>query len=63
MSGFAAPVPGVARGRRSSGDAKGLLIMAGVRSIEAVAAGLTAAFPVEDLDQLAQLLAPDVRER
>ncbi len=35
--------------------------MTGVRSIEAVAAGLTAAFAVGDLDQLAPLLAPDVR--
>ena len=35
--------------------------MTGFRSIEAVAAGLTAAFSVGDLDQLAPLLAPDVR--
>ena len=42
-------------------DGEGLLIMTGVRSIEAVAAGLTAALSVGDLDQLAPLLAPDVR--
>src|SRR6266705_1183203 len=35
--------------------------MTGVRSIEAVAAGLTAALSVGDLDQLAPLLAADVR--
>jgi len=42
-------------------NGEGLLVMMGVRSIEAVAAGLTAAFSVGDLDQLAPLLAPDVR--
>jgi hypothetical protein len=42
-------------------NGEGLLVMTGVRSIEAVAAGLTAAFAVGDLDQLAPLLAPDVR--
>ncbi len=35
--------------------------MTGVRSIEAVAAGLTAAFAVGAQDQLVPLLAPDVR--
>jgi len=42
-------------------NGEGLFVMTGVRSIEAVAAGLTAAFAVGDLDQLAPLLAAEVR--
>jgi hypothetical protein len=48
-------------GRLSGRTAKGAAVVGGAGSVEAVGAGLTAAFAVGDLDRLAPLLAPNVR--